>query len=124
MLSMQFVKTLLLCRLDANRSQMLGTVSHELRNNLSGVLGLTDVVANLEDLEPAEAQELVTMANQQALDAIEIVEDLLTASRLEQAVLNAETSPVDVNPLWGPHGSWHIRVAVLYVADAVRLLRR
>ena len=28
-----------LARLDANRSQMVGTVSHELRNNLTGMLG-------------------------------------------------------------------------------------
>ncbi|MFP3915820.1 MAG: sensor histidine kinase, partial [Actinomycetota bacterium] len=84
--------------LDANRSQMLGTVSHELRNNLTGVLGLTDVVSTMEELEPAEAKELITMANQQALDASEIVEDLLTASRLERAVLTTSSDRVNVNP--------------------------
>jgi signal transduction histidine kinase len=84
-------------RLDANRSQMLGTVSHELRNNLTGVLGLTEVVTSTDDLDPAEATELLGMVNQQAEDASEIVEDLLTASRIERAVLTTSPELVDVN---------------------------
>lgn len=84
-------------RLDANRSQMLGTVSHELRNNLTGVLGLTEVVASMDDLEPAEATELLAMVHQQAIDATEIVEDLLTASRIERAVLTTSPEVVDIN---------------------------
>ncbi|HSK07357.1 MAG TPA: HAMP domain-containing sensor histidine kinase [Acidimicrobiia bacterium] len=84
-------------RLDAARSQMVGTVSHELRNNLTGVLGLTEVVATMADLEPAEARELVTMAHQQAVDANEIVEDLLTVSRLEGSALTTSREVVDVN---------------------------
>jgi signal transduction histidine kinase len=84
-------------RLDANRSQMLGTVSHELRNSLTGVLGLTEVVSNMDDLEPAEVRELIEMANQQAIDATEIVEDLLTASRLERSAMTTQATPVDIN---------------------------
>jgi signal transduction histidine kinase len=84
-------------RLDANRSQMVGTVSHELRNNLTGMVGLTDVVVSMPDLQPSEARELVAMAHQQALDATEIVEDLLTASRLEGSALTLSAGEVDVN---------------------------
>jgi signal transduction histidine kinase len=84
-------------RLDAARSQMVGTVSHELRNNLTGVLGLTEVVATMADLEPTEARELLAMAHQQAVDASEIVEDLLTVSRLEGSALTTSREAVDVN---------------------------
>lgn len=84
-------------RLDANRSQMVGTVSHELRNSLTGVLGLTELVSSMEDLQPAEAKELVGMANHQAMDAIDIVEDLLTASRVERAALTMTAELVDIN---------------------------
>jgi signal transduction histidine kinase len=84
-------------RLDANRSQMVGTVSHELRNNLTGMVGLTDVVVSMPDLQPSEAHELVAMAHRQALDATEIVEDLLTASRLEGSALTLSAGEVDVN---------------------------
>lgn len=86
-----------LARLDANRSQMVGTVSHELRNNLTGMLGLTDVVLSMPDLAPTEAIELIGMAHQQAVDANEIVEDLLTASRLEGAAMTFSTEEVDIN---------------------------
>jgi signal transduction histidine kinase len=86
-----------LARLEADRSQMIGTVSHELRNNLTGVMGLTEVVSSMADLEPAEARELVLMAHQQAVDASDIVEDLLTAARLEAAALTIHHAVVDVN---------------------------
>jgi signal transduction histidine kinase len=83
--------------LDANRSQMLGTVSHELRNNLTGMLGLTAIVGSMDDLAPAEATELVALAHQQALDASDIVEDLLTATRLEGSAMSVQVAEVDLN---------------------------
>lgn len=84
-------------RLDAGRSQMIGTVSHELRNNLTGVMGLTEIVSTMSELEPVEARELIAMAHQQAVDASDIVEDLLTASRLEASALSVSFGEVDVN---------------------------
>jgi signal transduction histidine kinase len=84
-------------RLDANRSQMLGTVSHELRNTLTGMMGLTEVVSTATDLGPDETRELIGLAHQQTVDASEIIEDLLTVSRLEQAALRVGVEEVDVN---------------------------
>ena len=84
-------------RLEANRSQMLGTVSHELRNNLTGLMGLTEIVSTDPSMDRAEATELVALAHQQAVDAAEIVEDLLTATRLEGSALSVGSEPVDVN---------------------------
>lgn len=82
-------------RLDANRSQMLGTVSHELRNSLTGILGLSAVVKS-ESLPPDEVAELMGLVNNQAVDATEIVEDLLTVSRIERSALTIHLEPVDV----------------------------
>jgi len=84
-------------QLDGNRSQMLGTVSHELRNNLTGMMGLTDVLQSASDLSPSETQELLGLAHQQAVDASEIVEDLLTASRLENSALSVHVEAVDLD---------------------------
>lgn len=83
-------------RLDANRSQMIGTVSHELRNNLTGMIGMTELVGS-QEMDSDEVRELVQMAHLQAVDAAEIVEDLLTASRLESAGLSVDMAPVDAN---------------------------
>jgi signal transduction histidine kinase len=84
-------------RLDAGRSQMLGTVSHELRNNLTGVMGLTQIVGTDPDLTHARTKELVALAHQQAVDASEIVEDLLTVTRLEHSALSVTPVSVDIN---------------------------
>lgn len=84
-------------RLDANRSQLLGTVSHELRNNLTGILGLTQIVSTEHDLEPSETRDLMALAHQQSVDASEIVEDLLTASRVERSSLSVATETVDLD---------------------------
>jgi signal transduction histidine kinase len=84
-------------RLEANRSQLLGTVSHELRNNLTGLMGLTEIVSTDRSMDQEEATELVALAHQQAVDAAEIVEDLLTATRLEGSALSVGSEAVDVN---------------------------
>lgn len=84
-------------RMDMGRSQMLGMVSHELKNNLTGMIGLTQLVGTHPDLSYKEAKELVAMAHQQAVDANEIVEDLLTAVRLQSTALNVTIDAVDVN---------------------------
>ncbi len=84
-----------LSRMDADRSQMVGTVSHELRNALTAMIGLTELVASGQ-LDEAEGRELSSLAHTQALDAAEIVEDLLTASRLEYSALTVSLAPTDV----------------------------
>ena len=83
-------------RLDANRSQMLGTVSHELRNNLTGMIGLTDLVSEETGISDDETKELIGLAHDQAMEAAEIVEDLLTVSRLERSALTVDMTAVDL----------------------------
>lgn len=83
-------------RLDANRSQMLGTVSHELKNSLTGMIGMTELVST-EQVAPEEVRELVELAHMQAVEASEIVDDLLTSTSLERAALSVQMAPVDLN---------------------------
>lgn len=84
-------------RLDGNRSQMLGTVSHELRNNLTGMMGMTELVSNDPEMSGEDARELTGLAYQQAVEATEIVEDLLTMSRVERSALTVDVEDVDLN---------------------------
>ncbi len=60
-------------------------------------MGLTEVVSTDRDMSGDEARELVALAHQQAVDANEIVEDLLTATRLERAALTVAMGSVNVN---------------------------
>ena len=64
-------------RLEAGRSQMVGTVSHEFRNKCHRILELDSPKRHqYADMEETEARQLVEMAHQQPVDANEIVEDL------------------------------------------------
>lgn len=89
-----------LTEVDAARAQTIGVVSHELRNHLTGVVGAIDLVTDDDSqLQPGEANELLQLALQQAVEAEEVIEDLLIASRAERGVLDAIIEPVDLAPL-------------------------
>ena len=89
-----------LVELEAVRAQTLGVVSHELRNNLTGVIGSTELLMDPNfSLEAEDRSELIELSHQQALDAGDIIEDLLIASRAERGVLESNPEPVDLLPL-------------------------
>lgn len=89
-----------LVEVEAARAQTIGVVSHELRNHLTGVIGAIDLVTdNDSQLKPGEADELLQLALQQSVEAEEVIEDLLIASRAERGVLDAVPEPVDLCPL-------------------------
>ncbi len=84
--------------LELQRSQLLGSVSHELRNQLTGVMGMIDLALD-KDVVPTseEIRDLITLARREAADAAGIIEDLLTASRMESNVLDVASEPVDLD---------------------------
>jgi signal transduction histidine kinase len=84
--------------LEVQRSQLLGSVSHELRNQLTGVMGMIDLAlddAVVPSLE--EVRDLIGLARREAGDAAGIIEDLLAASRMENNVLDVASEQVDVD---------------------------
>jgi len=86
-----------LAELEAARAQTIGVVSHELRNHLSGVIGVTELVTSPDiDLEIDELKELLVLAHHQAVEAGDVIEDLLTASRAERGVLDVALELVDL----------------------------
>lgn len=84
--------------LELQRSQLLGSVSHELRNQLTGVMGMIDLALD-KDVVPSadEVRDLIILARREAADATGIIEDLLTASRMESNVLDVASEPVDLD---------------------------
>jgi signal transduction histidine kinase len=82
------------------RAETLGVVSHELRNFLTGVVGVTELLRDdAGGLSSVEISELLQMANEQATEAGEVIEDLLVASRAERGVLDTLPEPVDLGPI-------------------------
>jgi signal transduction histidine kinase len=84
--------------LELQRSQLLGSVSHELRNQLTGVMGMIDLALD-RSIVPSqeEVRDLIVLARREAADATGIIEDLLTASRMEGNALDVASEPVDLD---------------------------
>jgi signal transduction histidine kinase len=89
-----------LIELEASRAQTIGVVSHELRNHLTGIVAVAELVRDDDTrLQPGEMTELLDLAYHQAVEAGEVIEDLLTASRAERGVLDAIPELVDLCPI-------------------------
>jgi signal transduction histidine kinase len=86
-----------LAELEAARAQTIGVVSHELRNHLTGVIGVTELITGPGAvLEIDEIRELLVLAHHQAVEAGDVIDDLLTASRAERGVLDVALQPADL----------------------------
>ena len=74
--------------LNESKDRFLATVSHELRTPLTVVLGVAaEIGPNWESFTETDRQELMTMMTEQAVEAANIVEDLLVAARSDPSQL-------------------------------------
>ncbi|MFM7063558.1 MAG: ATP-binding protein, partial [Actinomycetes bacterium] len=79
------------------RVELVGRVSHELRNPVHALQGLVELLITTE--LPATAHELVRSANRQTSILGRIVDDLLEYSRLEAGRPEPEPRPTDLRSL-------------------------
>ncbi|MFZ0492801.1 MAG: HAMP domain-containing sensor histidine kinase [Acidimicrobiia bacterium] len=73
-------------RLGAQREMVAG-VSHELNTPLTAIYGFSEVLLQGNVTDPDEASDLLRVINTEAADLSRMVEDLLTAARLEAGEL-------------------------------------
>lgn len=76
-----------------SKSELIGAVSHELRTPLTAVVGFLEL---LQSGEADEDGELLALAADQARDVAGIVDDLLTAARLENHELVVQEASLDL----------------------------
>lgn len=80
------------------RDEFVATVSHELRNPMSALLGLASELANdYESFTDAERKEIADVMARQAEDASWIIEDLLVAYRDDVSRVAVLPEPFDVS---------------------------
>jgi len=83
-----------LARLEATRREFIAKVSHDLRTPLTAIKGL---IVNLQDSAPAETQASLATMDEQTDRLIRLVDDLLTASRLQRGELRLKRATVDLS---------------------------
>lgn len=75
----------------------VATVSHELRNPLTGVMGLAEELRDrFDEFEEAERHDLITLIAHQAADMTSLVEDLLVAVRSDIGEVAVIPEAVDI----------------------------
>jgi signal transduction histidine kinase len=84
--------------LDGYKSQLIATVSHELRNPLTSVAGYLELLDDTDGLDPDSRRAIASMARGVSRMS-GIVEDLLTLSRAADPTVKATRDLVDLSQL-------------------------
>jgi signal transduction histidine kinase len=87
-------------RLDEEKSDMISTISHELRTPMAAVYGAARTLLEREDdLTPKQKRQMLEMVVDQATRLSEITEAVLLATQLDRNTLSVESEPVDLGEL-------------------------
>ena len=92
-----------LLQLDTEKGELLGIVSHDLKNPISAVLGLAEMLQSLQNEGVAGENEHSTAITGQIIltahQMLELVKNLLDLNRLESGAMALQMTEVDVAPL-------------------------
>src|SRR5919199_83293 len=86
-------------RLEEEKTDLVATISHELRTPMAAVYGAAETLLRRDDLPPERRRELLAMIAAQATRLSGIVESVLLTSRLDRGDIAVEREPVDVAEL-------------------------
>ena len=75
------------------KSRFLANVSHELRTPLNGILGLSRMILDRDDV-PDEVRELTALSQQSSQTLVRLINDLLDLARVEAGKLDMTTAPL------------------------------
>ena len=87
-----------LVKVNRMKTEFAATVSHELRTPLTSILGSVITLRNLE-LSEDEEEEFLDAIERQGRRLLRLIEEVLTAARLEQGVTSLSPQPVDLPEL-------------------------
>src|SRR5919202_1882512 len=86
-------------RLEEEKTDLVATISHELRTPMAAVYGAAETLLRRDELEPEQRRELLAMIAAQATRLSGIVESVLLTSRLDRGDVAVERESVDVAEL-------------------------
>ncbi|HMJ00476.1 MAG TPA: ATP-binding protein [Gaiellaceae bacterium] len=89
-------------RLEEEKTDLVATISHELRTPMSAVYGAAKTLLRTDvEFPPERRQQLLEMIATQATRLSQITEELLLTSRLDRGDLPVEAEPVDIAEIVG-----------------------
>lgn len=84
--------------LDRRRNDMINIIVHELKNPLTGIKGIINMLQQ-QEMERSDAEEFYGIMERSADEMFELVQRFLQVSRLESETSRPEKEPVDFNRL-------------------------
>ncbi|MEW1914405.1 ATP-binding protein [Kitasatospora sp. NPDC085895] len=85
--------------LDKAKNDFLSTVSHELRTPLTSIVGYVELLANDSGPLSDGQRHMVEVVDRNSARLRNLIEDLLTISRIESGAFTSERLPVDLRQL-------------------------
>ncbi len=90
-------------RLNCEKNEFLGIVAHDLKNPLSGILGLAELLADASEspdvISTVELQECATMIQSSANNMFQLITNLLDVNAIESGKINILLEPTDLSRL-------------------------
>jgi signal transduction histidine kinase/ligand-binding sensor domain-containing protein len=87
-----------LASLNAEKNEFLGIVSHDLKNPIGAIQGLSGLIES-GDLDPEQIQKIATQINRSSERMLDLVKNLLDVNRLESGGMTLHGIAFDVAPL-------------------------
>jgi two-component system, OmpR family, phosphate regulon sensor histidine kinase PhoR len=82
---------------DEQKSDLIATISHELRTPMAAVYGAAQTLLSREEsLDPAKRRDLLEMIATQAARLSQITDEILLATQLDRGTVTIQAEPVDV----------------------------
>jgi len=82
---------------DRARTRLIATVSHDMRNPLTAAMGMAEILNEpTQAIDPKDVASFATTITHAVEEALHLVEDLTTNSRIEAGALSIETRPADL----------------------------
>lgn len=93
-------KNVELVRLNQEKNEFLGIAAHDLKNPLSGILGLADImIAEQGALSSTEILEYATMMEDSARRMFTLITNLLDVNAIESGKINTHLEKLDILPV-------------------------
>lgn len=93
-------KNAMLLRLNKEKNEFLGIVAHDLKNPLSGILGLSqEIQESIEELSKNEISEFNQHIEQSAEKMFQLITNLLDVNAIESGKINCTLDYVDLVPI-------------------------